>query len=151
MFGEKIAQSTQMTYSDDDTKNAQWVKTVRNYLSGRSWEMHQLLLWAESLQKQVITLMDIQNLEMANTYMEDIDFSPMRATSELWAFLNLNVTGHRRNKFDAGKELNGRDVWRRILVPPAPETFARRVEMYSAIQSAAKCKHIGEITDQLEA
>ena len=44
MFEKKIAQSTQMTYSDDDTKKAQWVKTVRNYLIGRSWEMRQLLL-----------------------------------------------------------------------------------------------------------
>ena len=39
MFDEKIAQSTQMTYSDDDIKKAHWVKTVRNYLSGCSWEM----------------------------------------------------------------------------------------------------------------
>ena len=36
MFDEKIAQSTQMTYSDDDTKKAQWIKTVRNYLIDRS-------------------------------------------------------------------------------------------------------------------
>ena len=48
MFDETIAQSTQMTYADDDTKTAQWAKTVRNYLIGRSWEMRQLLLWTES-------------------------------------------------------------------------------------------------------
>ena len=39
MFDEKIAQSTQMTYSDDDAKKAHWVKTLRNYLIGRCWEM----------------------------------------------------------------------------------------------------------------
>ena len=83
--------------------------------------------------------MDIQNFGIANTYMEDIGFSPMRASSELWAFLNLNVTGHGRNKFDAAKELNGLDVPRRIVVPFAPKTVARRVEMYSAIYSPAKC------------
>ena len=107
--------------------------------------MRQLLLWVESFQKQSITFMDIQNLGMAITYMEDIGFSPTRASSELWAFLNLNVTGHERNKFDAAKELKGLDVWRRIVVPLAPKTVARRVEMYSAIHSPAKCKHIGEM------
>ena len=151
MFIEKIAQSTQMSYSDGDTKKAQWVKTVRNYLIGRSWEMRQLLPWAKSFQKQVITFMDFQNLGIANTYMEDMGSSPMRASSELWAVLNLNVTGHGRNKFDAARELNGLDVWRRIVVPLAPKTFARRVEMYSALHSPAKCKHIGEMTDHLEA
>ena len=76
MFEEMIAQSTQMTYSDEDTKKAQCAQTVRNYLIVRGWEMRQLLLWAESFQKQVITFTDIQNLGMANTYMEDIGVSP---------------------------------------------------------------------------
>ena len=123
----------------------------RNYLIGCSWEMRQLLLWAKSFQKQVITFMDIQNLRIANKYVEDNSFRPMHASSELWAFLNLTVTGHGRNKLDAAKELNGLDVWRRIVAPLAPKTVARRVEMYSAIHSPAKYKHIGEITDHLEA
>ena len=38
---------------------------------------------------------------------EDIGFNPMKASSELWAFLNLNVTGNGRNKFDAAQELTG--------------------------------------------
>ena len=46
MFDEKIAQSTQMTYSEDDTKKAKWGKTVCNYWIGRTWEMRQLLPWA---------------------------------------------------------------------------------------------------------
>ena len=44
LFDEKIAQSAQMAYSDDDAKKTQWVKTVRNYLIRRCWEMRQLLL-----------------------------------------------------------------------------------------------------------
>ena len=95
--------------------------------------MRQLLLWAESRQKQIITFMDIQNLGIVNTYMEDIGFSPMRASSEVWAFLNLNDTDHGRNKFDAAMELNRLDVWRHVVVPLAPKTVARRVEMYSAM------------------
>ena len=35
-FDEKIAQSTQRVYSDDETKKSQWVKTVRNDSIGRS-------------------------------------------------------------------------------------------------------------------
>ena len=71
-----------MTYSDDDTKKTQWVKTVRNYLIGRCWEMRQLLLWAESFQKRTISFLDIQNLGIEHTYMEDIGFNPcVRAPS----------------------------------------------------------------------
>ena len=47
LFDEKIAQSSQMVYTDDNTKKAQWGKTLRNYLVGRSWKMRQLLLCAE--------------------------------------------------------------------------------------------------------
>ena len=88
MFDEKIAQSAQMTYSDDDTKNTQWVKCVRNYLIGRCWEMRQFLLWAESFQKRTITFLDMQNLALEQSYMEDIGFNPTRASSELWSFVN---------------------------------------------------------------
>ena len=59
MFDEKIAQSAQMTYSDDDMNTTHWVKTVRNYLIGRCWEIRQLLLWAESFRKRTITFLDI--------------------------------------------------------------------------------------------
>ena len=65
--------------------------------------MRQLSLWAESFQKRSITFLDIQNLANEQSYMEDIGFDPMRASSELWSFLNLNVTGKGRNKFDAAQ------------------------------------------------
>ena len=151
MFDENIAQSAQMSYSDDDTKKTHWVKTLRNYLIGRCWEMRQLLVWAESFQKRTITFLDIQTLAHVQSYMEDIGFDPMRASSELWSFLNLNVTGNGRNKFDAAQELNGFAVWRRIVVPVAPRTVARRVEMYTSIHSPGRCKHFGEMTDHLDA
>ena len=63
----------------------------------------------------------------------------------------MNVTGKGRTKFNAAQELHGLDVWRRIVVPLAPKTVARRVEMYSAIHSPGKCKHLGDMADQLEA
>ena len=42
-------------------------------------------------------------------------------------------------------------VWRRVVVLFALKTFARRVEEYSVIHSHARCRHIGEISDHLEA
>ena len=50
MFGDNIAPSTQMTFSDDGIKKAQWVKTLRNYVIGRSWELRHLSLKTESFQ-----------------------------------------------------------------------------------------------------
>ena len=73
--------------------------------------------------------MDIQNLSVKHQHMEDISFNPMRASSELWAFLNFNVAGNGHDKLDAAHELNGLDVWRCIVVLLAPKTVARRVEM----------------------
>ena len=97
MFDEKIAQSTQITYYDDDAKKAQWVKTVRNYLIGCSWEMRQLLLRAESFQKRIITLMDIQNLGIANTYMEDIGFGRLIAASQRPHGYHLRIIKHTKH------------------------------------------------------
>ena len=59
-------------------------------------------------------------LAQEQAHMEDIGFDPMRASSELWSFLKLSVTGNGRNKFDAAQELNGLDVWRRIFAYGAP-------------------------------
>ena len=67
MFDETIAQSAQMAYLDDDTKKTHRVKTVRNYLIGRCWEIRQLLLWDESFQKHTITFLAIQNLGIEHT------------------------------------------------------------------------------------
>ena len=82
--------------------------------------------------------MDIQNPSVEHKYMECIGFNPMKSMSELWAVLNLNVTGSGRNQFDAAQELNGLDVWRRI-------------DVFLLLHSPAKCKHIGEMSDHLEA
>ena len=65
--------------------------------------------------------------------------------------MNLSVAGNGCNKFDAVQELNGLDVLRRIVVPLAPKTVARCVEMYSIIHSPVRCKHIGEMSDHIEA
>ena len=82
MLGEKVAQSPQMAYADDYSKKAQWVKTVRNYSTGRIWEMRLLVLWFGGFQKRVITSMDIQQLAAEQPYMQDLRVSSMKASSE---------------------------------------------------------------------
>ena len=151
MFDDKVAQSEVMRYDDDDVKKTKWVKAVRNYLIGQAWEMKNLLLWAESFQRDTITFMDIQDLATRNAHMGDIGFSPERASGELWSFLNLNVTGNARTKFDAARELNGLDVWRRIVVPMAPKTIARRVAMHTLVHDPPRSKKLSELMDDVEA
>ena len=65
-----------------------------------------MLLWAEAFQKHAMTLTDIQNLSVEHKYMENICFNPLKASSELWVFLNFNVTGNGRNKFEAEPDSN---------------------------------------------
>ena len=55
--------------------------------------------------------------------MTDSGVDPIQASHKLWAFLNLNLPASCtkvRNLFDKAKELQGFDVWRRIMVPMAP-------------------------------
>ena len=52
--------------------------------------------------------------------MQDSGLDPIQKNHELWAFLNLSLPASCtkvRNLFDKAKELQGLDVWRRIMVP----------------------------------
>ena len=58
--------------------------------------------------------------------MNDVGFDPLQANLELWAFLNLPVSCTKiRNLFDKAKELQGFDVWWRIMVLTGPSRHAR--------------------------
>ena len=86
--------------------------------------------------------------------MTDVCFDPVQADHELWAFLNMNIPpscSKARNFFDKAKELQGFDVWRRIMVPMAPRTVSRRVDMHGDVHNPPKAKRLGELVDHIEA
>ena len=84
--------------------------------------------------------------------MNDIGFDPVKASGDLWSFLNLNVglTGNGRSKFKQAENLNGLDVWRRIVPPMKPKTVSRKVELHTEVNSPPKCKGISNIIEHLD-
>lgn len=149
-FEDKVAQSPQYLY--DSARPKAWAKLIRNYLMGRRWEMKDLLSWAEAFQRETITQASIEGYGLGE-HMQDTSFSVTQASSQLWTFLNLNVglVGEARTKFEQAKELNGLDVWRRIVAPLEPKTVARRVAMHTDIHAPAKAKKLSETADHITA
>ena len=84
--------------------------------------------------------------------MADTGFSAARASNLLWTFLNFNVglEGEARTRFEQAEELNGLDVWRRIVVPIEPKTLARRVAMHKGIHAPAQAKKLPETIGHVE-
>ena len=98
MFDEKVAQ--QPVSISDQANQEKWSKTIRNYLVGRRYEMKNLLSWAENFQKSPILRWIVESRK-DNAYMNDCCFDPVCASHELCAFLNLNLQGSARTKFDS--------------------------------------------------
>ena len=64
--------------------------------------------------------------------------------------MNLNLQETKaRNLFDKSKELQGFDVWRRLIVPTAPRTVSRRVDMHGDVHNPPKAKRLGELMDAI--
>ena len=120
MFDEKVAQNPVYQWSEAHQQG--WMETTKNYLIGRHWEMRNLLIWAENFQRRTITTQDVEQLVRDQPHMSDTRFDPVKASGDLWSYLNLNIglAGKARAKFKSAQDLNGLDVWRRIVVPLAP-------------------------------
>ena len=150
VFDRKVAQQSTNLY--DPIHQERWRDTVRNYLIGERWEMKALLDWAEAWQKQEIPEAEIRNLH-GHSAMSDVGFDPVQANHELWAFLNLNLPASAtkvRNLFKKAKELQGFDVWRRIVVPMAPKTISRRIDMHGDVHNPAAAKKLGDVMDVID-
>ena len=83
--------------------------TVKNDLIGERWEMRDLLGWAVRFDKMPI---EEHHLLGTQDLMQDSGFDTLQASRELWAFLNLNLVGTARAKFDKAPP-----EWLRRLAP----------------------------------
>ena len=79
--------------------------------------------------------------------MQDTGFDTIQASQELWAFLNLNLVGSARAKFDKAPRLNSFDVCRRVVCPMAPKSVARRVDLHTDLHNPARAKRLADLID----
>ena len=69
IFEDKVAISSNMQYSESGKRS--WLKTTRNYLISKAFEMHKLLPWAESAQAQVISDAHVAHLGTSDVCMDN--------------------------------------------------------------------------------
>ena len=104
--------STTGQYSESDKKG--WIKTTRNYLVSKAFEMAMFLPWAESAQEHTITHAHVNGLSSLDV-MSDAD--PLKLSKDLWGYLNLALTGKQKEVFNSVESGNGFEAWRRLVVP----------------------------------
>ena len=134
----------------DHNNQEKWMATVKNYLIGERWEMVDLLDWAERFEKTPIEEHHLKAVASSDL-MQDSGFDTIQASQELWAFLNLNLVGSARAKFDKAPRLNGFDVWRRVVCPMAPKSVARRVDLHTDLHNPARAKRLADLIETVEA
>jgi hypothetical protein len=83
--------------------------------------------------------------------MQDTGFDTIQASQELWAFLNLNLVGLARAKFDKAPRLNSFDVWRRVVCPMALKSVACRVDFHTDLHNPARAKRLADLIETVEA
>ncbi len=148
IFDKKVAQNPHFQF--DHNNQEKWMATVKNYLIGERWEMVDLLDWAERFEKTSIEEHHLKSVGNSDL-MQDAGLDTIQASQELWAFLNLNLVGSARAKFDKAPRLNGFDVWRRVVCPMAPKSVARRVDLHTDLHNPARAKKLSDLIETVEA
>ena len=131
----------QNRYSEKDPQL--WLETITNYLVGCAWEMESLLLWAESFQHNAILPQHVEDCRNFGC----MDRDPVRLSSDLWTFLNLNLGTSLtvRTTFSNVPRLQGFEAWRRIVVPLVPKTAARRHDMHTKVHAPARTTRLDQV------
>ena len=124
------------------------MNAFKNYLIGERWGMLDFLNWAEKFGKMCI---EEHHVRGTQKFTQDDGFNTLQASQELWAFLNLNLVGTARPKFDKAPRLNGFDVWRRVGCPMAPKSVARRAGLHTDLLNPPRAKKLSELMDAIEA
>jgi hypothetical protein len=141
LFDDKVAISQDMKYSEDNKR--EWMKTTTNYLISKAYEMKYFLPWAESAQAQVITEAHVDALR-STEYCSDHD--PAKLSRDLWGYLNLCLTGNKKNAFNNVESGNGFEAWRQVVVPIAPRSEARLHGMHRRVNNPAAVNKLSEVS-----
>lgn len=69
---------------------------------------------------------------------------------ELWAFLNLNIIGNVRTRFDNAPACEGFEAWRRIVTPLGPRTEGKRHLLHGEVDSPRRATRLPELEMHME-
>ena len=111
----KLAQIDTHVYLDAAPET--WHKNVRTYLIGTHVDVGPFLNWVEAQGKQVITEDALQDLVPSGQIM--MNLCPIQVSRELWSWINLCLekSTSAQQTFHNVPELNGAEVYRRLVTP----------------------------------
>ena len=128
----KLARIENHLYSDSRPET--WHTHVRAYLVGRHDDMGTFLDWIEGRGNDAITYTDLQSLSSGHSGGDGLmmTMDPVGAAKELWSWLNLTLTESTRAQqtFRSVAELNGAEVYRKLVVPLGTSKPAYRQRLF---------------------
>ena len=109
-FNDKVALIAAHQF-DGLNNGGSWRSWARNYFTSQAMEMDQLLKIVESSEDREVSTQALQAATSAW-----IHPGKVHALSwELWGFLNSNLTGKAKTKFDNVRHFEGFEAWRQTL------------------------------------
>ena len=129
--------STDNRYQYDPKDTAAWLLKVKNYFIGQCPDAELLLAWAESHGHKELSSADVR--ACAESLCLDAD--PIQVSQGLWSWLQMPLlgTGIPEVDFNNAPTLNGLEVWRRLSVPSAPRSLAKRYALRDQINNPKQC------------
>ena len=148
MFDDKTAMvpATQLGSGYDAYK---WRKHTTNYLVGRTRCMLPFLKWIER-QTDKTTNENLSQRILSDPAMPMMDREPSDLSHGLWSFLNLNLAGDPKRKFEAIEPSNGAEVWRKIVGPLVSKSEERRHFLIEGVNNPRACTSMADLMKCIE-
>ena len=119
---------------------------MRNYFLSRAPEMDQLLRLTEANEDGPVTCSIL--------YAQTANWLPAARlqfqASELWGFLNLNLTGEARAPFENVKSLEGFEAWRKAIKLVRSRLEVRKMALQGKVRRPAEVKKLADLPMALE-
>ena len=137
-FDSKLAKEAM--FHDDGKNTAAWLKKVSNYLVGQCPHAELLFKWA-----------DHQHSFLAARGGMASDADPVQVSQRIWSWLQIPFidTGTIELDVNSTKTPNGLEVWRKLSVPAARRSIARRFALRDRVQQPKQCSTFAGVLDQL--
>ena len=76
-----------------------------------------------------------------------VDFDPIQCSTEMWSWLDLTLgkSAHANRALSNSAELNGTEVYRRLVTPQLSTSIIRRNALRDKIQSPQKAKSLSSL------
>ena len=147
---KKLASLDAHQYDEKDIYT--WSENVRAYLIGQNSAMLRFLLWIEQFDKATVTMHHVVSLNVLRG-IETCDLDYVRASEQLWSWLNLTIgpkQSSARRDFKLTEQLNGAELWRKLVRPTSNKSLQRRNLLRDKIQMPKRAPSMAVVMDYIK-